>query len=168
MLEIRGFGTKINVDVGRMTKTLNENMSIQMRQAARAWLREVITHVPVWTGTSKGSLQPIGRFLNVQIPISPRVTRKGMGPDVGAKASAFKFYREKSKHFFKIDINVAHYAVNEYHNVNLTGQFHLTTPGPYHSFEYGEMAFEDYVRNTMPGRLPRLETFIMKTKYKLS
>jgi len=157
----------MSIDVGRVTKTLNENMSIQMRQAAREWLRAVITKVPVWTGTSKGSFKPIGRFLNVQIPISPEVSRSGMGPDVGADKSAFHFSRRKGNQIFTFEVGVAHYAVNEFHNVNLTGQFQLRNPGPYASFKFGELAFNRYVENVMPGRLPKPETFTKMTKVKI-
>ncbi len=76
MIELKGFFTKLTLDPGRYTKTLDKSMNVQLRQAARAWLRAVILKVPVWTGMSRGSLRPLGAFLRVAVPISPVASRK--------------------------------------------------------------------------------------------
>jgi len=155
MIKLEGFSTALFIDINRFTKTLDAAMDVQLRQAARAWLRAVILKVPVWTGMSRGSLKPLGSFLRVKVPISPKAVRKGMGPGVGATQSAFKFGKEGNKYIFEFDEQVMQYTINEFFNVR--PPINLITPGPYGSFNAGADAFEKYVQNEMPGRLPRPE-----------
>ena len=53
---------------GEVSKTANEFLSAQLRQAARAWLREVLLHVPEYTGTARGTFKPLGRAIGVAVP----------------------------------------------------------------------------------------------------
>jgi len=158
LIELKGFFTKLTLDPGRYTKTLDKSMNVQLRQAARAWLRAVILKVPVWTGMSRGSLRPLGAFLRVAVPISPVASRKNYGIQAGANASAFKFSKEGTKYIFEFDEGVLHYTINEFYNVK--PPINLITPGPYGSFKAGELAFQTYVTDVLPGRLPRLEDII--------
>ena len=143
MFTIKNRFVKLGVATDKFTKTLDENIKIQIRQAAREWLRAIILKVPVWTGTSVGSLKPLGAYLRVSIPIDPKVVRKGYGPSVGAGLQEFSFERHGNTWSFNFTEEVPHYLVNEYFNANLTG-FHLKTPGPYRSFAAGEAAFDKY------------------------
>ncbi len=164
MFTPKGSFVKLSIDVQRYTKTLDENMKIQVRQAAREWLRAVIQKVPVWAGSSRGSLQPLGRFLRVAIPINPRVTLPGRGPSVGAQQSDFSFDSpRRGVYEFAFDEQVAHYRINEFFDVTQFG-FKLLNPTPWHSFVAGEAAFQRYVEDVMPGRLPRIEDSIVQTR----
>lgn len=60
MFEITPFFTRVDIDLIGYKKSLDKIMTVQIRQAAREWLRAVIPRVPVYTGTSRGSLQPLG------------------------------------------------------------------------------------------------------------
>jgi hypothetical protein len=160
VIKLKGFLTHLTMDVQRYTKTLDANMEIQTRQAARAWLRAVIEKVPVWTGMARGSLKPIGGFLKIAIPISPVAVRKGMGPAAGASRSTFFFGKSGTKYQFRFNENVLHYAINEFFDVN--PPIHLTHPGEWHSFEAGAKAWQDYIENVLPGRLPKFEDIIVK------
>jgi hypothetical protein len=160
MIQLKGFLAHLTLDPQRYTKTLDKYMEVQMRQAAREWLRAVIQKVPVWTGMSRGSLKPLGAFLRVAIPISPVEFRKGMGPEAGARRSTFFFGRKNTKYKFYFNENVLHYTMNEFFNVN--PPIHLIHPGQWHSFEAGEDAFEAYVKDVLPGRLPKFEDVIFK------
>lgn len=158
MIQLGGFMTQLTINPQRYTKTLDKVMDTQLRQGARAWLRAVLVKVPVWTGMSRGSLRPLGAFLRVAVPITPKVTRSGMGPDEGAKRSSFKFGKEGTEYFFSFDEQVAHYTINEFFNVS--PPLNLITPGPYGSFEAGAEAFQDYIETELPKRLPRFEEII--------
>jgi hypothetical protein len=169
MFEIRGVFSELHLDVGRFTKTLDATMEIQLRQAARAWLRAVIVKVPVWTGMSVGSFIPLGAFLRVKIPIVPSASpfaqaaiRQGRTAAAGAAASTFEFRKEGHKYIFEFDEGVPSYAINEYFNVK--PPINLITPGPYGSFRAGEQAFQDYVTNEIPKRLPRIENIVVTKK----
>lgn len=171
-IQLKGVFTELYLDVGRYTKTLDKTMNVQMRQAARAWLRAVIVNVPVWTGMSRGSYMPLGAFLRVKIPIVPSTSphaqsaiRQGRTAQAGADASDFKFDKNGTKYRFEFDMGVPSYAINEYFNVK--PPINLITPGPWHSFRAGEQAWEDYVRNEMPKRFPRVEQVIIQKKRRL-
>jgi len=162
MYEIKGFYTNVTIDTDRYTKTLDAMMKVQMRQAAREWLRAVIEKVPVWTGMSRGSLKPLGRFLRVAISIRPVAKRKGMGPGAGEAFQSFSFGVQGTTYSFEFDEGVEHYLINEFHDVSHS--IPLRTPGPYHSFEAGNQAFIRYVENEMPKRFPRVEKFIVQKR----
>jgi hypothetical protein len=164
MLNIGGVFNKLSIDPGRFTKTLDKTMEVQLRQAARAWLRAVVLKVPVWTGTARGTLRPLGQFLRVSIPISPVKRKRGFGPDIGAQRSAFSFNKTATTYSFEFDQQLAYYAVNDFYHVNLP----LINPTPWGSFRAGEAAFNKYVQTVLPERLPRVEDLIVKTEIKIA
>lgn len=140
-------------------KSVDMLMEQQMRMAARAWLRAVIPHVPVYTGMARGSLQPLGKFLKVSVPINPYAFRKGMGPAAGASKSLFSFTKTNGIYTFEFDSQVMHYKINEFYNVPLP----LIHPTPWRSFEYGNAAFQKYVSTALLRRIPRANNFIKAT-----
>lgn len=158
MIVFRGRLSFPKLDVKKYTQALETQVETQMRQAAREWLRAVIPKVPIWTGTSQGTLQPLGRFLRFAIPITPVVNRPGKGPEVGANQSGFKFERRGHRFVFKFDTSVEYFIRNNFYNLN--PPFHLKTPGPYGAFEAGEAAFKRYLKEIAPKRIPKIKDFI--------
>lgn len=166
MFQLGGFMQELSISVNRYTKTLDETMQVQLRQAARAWLRAVLVAVPVWTGTARGSLKPLGAYLRVAVPISPIAFRRGKGPEIGAGQSSFTFGTPKpGLYTFEFNEQVAHYLINEFNDVS--EHIHLTHPTPWESFQRGEEAFQKYVDDVLPGRLPRIEDFISQKQIKI-
>lgn len=164
MFEIKGSFVQLSLDVQRYTRTLDEAMQVQLRQAAREWLRAVILRVPVWAGTSRGSLRPLGSYLRVAVPISPRVGPTATrGPSVGAGQSDFEFSSpRKGVYQFTFDEQVLHYRLNEF--FDMSGFLPLLTPTPWASFKAGETAFTRYVNDVLPKRLPRPEQFLVQKR----
>jgi hypothetical protein len=158
MFKIKARIAKLGIDTDKYNKTLDAAMQAQIRQAAREWLRAVILKVPIWTGTSMGSLQPLGAYLKVAVPNNYKVVRPGYGPSVGKSLQEFKFDHKDHIWSFSFTEEVPHYLVNEYFNVNAAG-LHLITPGPYHSFAAGERAFEAYIDAYLAKRVPNLKDF---------
>jgi hypothetical protein len=152
-------------------KSLDEAMETQMRQAARAWLRAMLSAdlpvirrgtgsskgiPPVWTGTARGTLIPIGRFLKVAIPISPKVKRPGRGPEVGASKGKFQFGKAYDRYYFRFSTQLAWYTINEFNQSSLP----LTHKTPWGGFEIGQKAFQDYCNNEMVKRMPKIRDSI--------
>lgn len=161
-IKFRGRLSFPKLDVTKYTEALEEAIETQIRQAAREWLRAVIPKVPVWTGTARGSLQPLGRFLRVAIPISPVARRKGMGPEVGASKGTFKFQRRGRRFVFTASSTVDHFIQNNFYQAP-TPPFHLKEPTPWKAFEAGDEAFIRYIKANLVKRIPKLKEFI---KYK--
>ena len=178
MIKVQGFYSRYTVDVTGFTKTTDGIMEIQMRQAAREWLRAVIVKVPVWTGMSRGSLKPLGAFLRVKVPISPVASRKGMGIAAGEKKSSFEFTKENGRYIFRFEENVAHYTVNEYYNANVSSPevanpdkgkiggtgLNLKNPGPYGSFKAGGKAWQRYIDANLADKLPKVADFVTRRR----
>lgn len=162
MLEFKGQLYTINFDVAKFKKTLTEKMETQLRQAARAWLRAVIPAVPVFTGTARGTLQPLGRILRVAVPISPIATRKGKGPSVGASASTFNFTSSNNIYTFSWSNDVLHYYINEYND--MSGLIPLKNPTPWQSIEKGNAAFQLYFDTELQKQLPDMGDFLRYNK----
>lgn len=159
MFKIKARFSRLSISTSKYTATLDRNIQTQLRQAARAWLRAVILKVPIWTGTSMGSLQPLGAYLRVAVPNNPKVTRSGYGPGIGKSKQEFKFERNGNIWSFSFTESVPHYLINEYFNANASGHFHLITPGPYHSFTAGENAFIGYINKYLIQKVPNLHEF---------
>lgn len=150
-------------------KSFDDAMNTQMRQAARAWLRAMLSAElpivrrgavgatstgipPVWTGTARGTLVPLGRFLRVAIPIKPVVKLPGRGPDVGAAQGKFFFGNNYDRYYFRFSTQLAYYTLNEFHQSDIP----LTHKTPWEGFAIGQKAFQDYCNNVMPKKLPKV------------
>jgi len=159
MIIARGRLSYPQFKVGLFNKALRSMAETQVRNAAREWLRAVIPLVPVFTGTARGSLQPLGRFLRVAVPIAPVATRPGKGPDVGASQTRpYYFHRERDRHYFRFNTQVFHFIRNEfYHAPN--PPFRLTHPTPWNAIPVGNAAFDAYLRTTIPQRIPKIRDY---------
>lgn len=164
MIIARGRLSYPTFKIGLFNAALRAAAETQVRQAAREWLRAVIPLVPVWTGTARGTLQPLGRFLRIAVPISPVAVRKGMGPDVGASMTRpYYFNRVGDRFYFRFNTDVAHFIQNEFYNAP-NPPFRLRHPTPWNAVEAGNRAFEAYLRTTLPQRIPKLRDYF---KYKV-
>lgn len=160
MMRFRGRLSLPKLDAERFTKAYQEAAETQVRQAARAWLRAVIPKVPVWAGTSRGTLQPLGRFLRVAVPIAVKVTLPGKGPSIGAAKSEFKFIRDGKRFYFRWGMDVEHFIQNEYYGAPPNIQKRLKNPTPWNAIKSGEDAFKEYMETLAKQRLPRLKDYI--------
>lgn len=170
-MRFTGRFTFMDFDPRNYKKSFDEAMEVQMRQAARAWLRAMLTAElpiirrgtgtskgipPVWTGTSRGTLIPLGRFLKVAIPITPLVKRPGRGPMVGASKGKYQFGKSYDRYYFRFSTQLAWYTLNEFNNSTIP----LTHKTPWNGFEIGQKAFQDYCNTQMVKLLPKVRDAI--------
>jgi hypothetical protein len=158
------FGTLqfLDFDKPGYLKTRDEALKVQMRNAAREWLKAVIPKVPVWTGTAIGTLQPLGRYLRVAVPISPVVERENKGPGFGDALGGFDFDDAGNTYTFEFTNFLAYFKFNDQNNANAYG-FHLTHDSPWHAMDAGQAAFEKYIEDVLPQRMPNIADFIVVT-----
>jgi hypothetical protein len=148
---------------GNFTKTFNETLDIEIRNAARAWLKIVMTHVPVWTGMAAGSLIPLGQYLRIAIPIHRNPSADTHGYQWRSEAQGiplghFRFEHRKTSVTFWFSTDVAHYNINELFDPR--PDIHLIHDAPWHSWEHGRVAFFDYLHKNLPQKLPKLKNYI--------
>jgi hypothetical protein len=142
------------------TKTVKEYLRVQIRQAAREFVREAVVRVPVDTGQARGTFLPLGRFLNVSVPIPGANAKFNKSEDTGAEPQnqlLFRFTSTKTGESFEIDPQLFYFWFNDffahsYPNAQL--------PTPWGSLEAGWEAFMEYMRVVAPQRFPRIEKFI--------
>jgi len=146
-------------------KQFDKDIEKHMHAAAREWLLAVYPLVPVWTGMARGSLIPLGAFLNVPIPIdrNPSADAHGLidrGFWDGIPLGKFQFRFTRTQFRFHFSTDVEHYMENE---LNVAPSYlHLINPTPWHSFEAGAEAFKAYVESTLIPGLPKIKKYFAK------
>jgi hypothetical protein len=140
----------LRFDWQRYMADLDAALRLQLRLAARAWLRAVIAIVPSWTGQSRGSLQPIGRFLATAVPAPVSATAPGDRTALGAAQQAFQFTQAGGVYLMHWETHVPHYLINEYYQVSLP----LIHPTPWLSLEAGEGAWHAYLQANLLRSIP--------------
>lgn len=154
----------LEYDLQKFSKSFDDAMETQMRQAARAWLKAILTAPlpvirgdggtstgipPVWTGTARGTLIPLGKALQIAIPINPLVTRPGKGPSYGASTSSFSIGKKFGVYSFRFSTTLPWFNANEFQESSLS----LTHATPWGAFKIGQTAFQNYVEKILPGKI---------------
>lgn len=165
MLTGRPTFVKMQIDVPKYRKALQDAMEVQMRQAARAWLRTLLRPglIPIWTGTSRGVFIPLGSYLKVETTVTPLVYRENQGPAYGAAESNFSFKSAGTVTTFEFSHTLDRLTFNDQYNANEYG-FKLINPGPYRAFAQATEQWNIYVRDVMPSRLPNPGDFENRTE----
>lgn len=145
------------LDAKAWHKTLDLNMQRLLRQATRVWLKTIITRVPVLTGTAMGTLQPLGRFLNVAVANIPKLKKKGRGPEVGQSLQTFYFRYENGRYEFYYTNEVVYFFLNNYF------QMERVRSAPWHALERANVAFTIFFINEVQKRVPKIADHITYT-----
>lgn len=132
-------------------KDLDASLKREVRNAGAEWVRAVYNKVPVYTGTARGTLVPVGRVVDVTIPISPVAFKRGRGPTFGESQSSFNFYHAGNVYGFRFDQNLWYYILND---LNVT----FIKSSPWQSMKAGEEAFNHYM-STVASKLPQLKDY---------
>jgi hypothetical protein len=157
----------VKLDQVKFTKAITEAMETQNRQAARAWLRAVLTKVPQWTGEARGSLRPLGQFLRVAVPIqisdskwAKRAIEQGHTAEAGEAQGHFAFKTESNRFTFEFNTDVIHYLINEFYNYN--PPIHLIQAVPWFSFRAGKAAYKQYLSENLKNKIPKLKSYLIR------
>lgn len=147
-------GIKLRTD---WTKKLDERFQITLRKGARAYLKALITRVPVWTGMARGSIKfargPNGflaAYLNVAIPIVPHPKAEfqvGKNQHAGGPYGSYNFTSGRHVYQFKFRSDVVHYIMNEF--FARPPKVKQQIKAPWHSQEAGVAAFKRTVQMEM-------------------
>lgn len=165
------------LDTKKITKTLREQIEIQSRQAARAWLRAVIARIPTYTGTARGTFKPLGRVLRVAVNkgfISEAASKKKvfrykgrsypLGFEAGANYSKFDFILEDSRDtlsvVFKYELTLPYLLWNDIYPA--PAWITLPSNPPWAALQAGDDAWQNYIENELPKRkrITNLNQFI--------
>lgn len=148
----------------RDAKVVMEEVTLE---ALRVALIEMIKRVPVWTGEARGALKPIGRFVNMQIPIDPVAKEKGHTPRTGEKQSSCELTNPTGlTPTVTIDIQLFHFQWNEFNSGPTQGPdgwAGFSKEAPWHALEAGRKAFIAYMKANLKQRMPQISHYLIGT-----
>jgi hypothetical protein len=165
-----GFKIKVPTVKGSATRSLEQVSEVVLRQAARSWLRAMVKAVPVWEGTARGTLKPLGRFLRVAVPISPvadprkrRATIGGklfnLGPVAGEAYSEYELIEEFPKYILKFTEKLPYVVWNSF------GQpLPQVKSAPWFAFDKAGEAAKATVREELRKRIGQAWIQVLGTK----
>lgn len=156
-------------DKEKYLKQFESKMAVQNRNAARAWLRAALPHIPVRTGMAKASLIPLARFLNVGILVQPVDFPSRVFEGVASSDEPSSMFESngKGEFLFQFTINVLHYLLNEFAVYGMGPYLNPIDPTiqpPWESMEAGRLAYIAYVQSEVTRNVPRIREFIYATK----
>lgn len=162
---------KIRLLQGTYTKEMDRIIGQIFREAAREWLRAFLLEgVPVETGMAKAGLQPLGRFLRVAVPISPKrkpyySKLEGGRQSIGLGHDKSRFFLKDDRtnplefvHEFEWSSEILHYYLKEFYNG--------TSQAGEEAIVSAETAFIAHLEDALVRRLPKLEEYVdFETQY---
>ncbi len=149
------------------TDWLRSEVQQQIRVAARAFLRAVIKRVPVDTGEARGTLLPLGRFLNVHVPIDPKRQQNNKDAGTGEieHPLIFDFESTDKGEYFTAQLQLFHYWWNDFFTQNYVNP---QIDPPWHSIDDGVDAFMEYIKTEGIRKLPQLKDFLFVSEVKVN
>jgi len=156
--KVKGRMPKFNINGFRAD--INKLGEQELKEATREWLREVIKAIPSWTGTARGTLVPLGRFLKVSVPNSARISNRkskkiqGTTFQLGRAAGAqygqdFDFTQSGFRFQFNYTINLPYIWWNSFGSPVKN----LRNPTPWSAIQNGTRAFGAHIREEVPSKL---------------
>lgn len=167
MIKFKSTFKKLDINLIGAKKGLNDAIAEEVKQGMRAFLEAAIPKVPVYSGQARGTLRPLGRYLNVLIPISPtKAARKkhpGNTPRKGEDESLFEFKNEGFNHSVELKITLFYFIVNDFHGANFEGSENLIQATPWGALEAGRKAFVAYLKQNLKKKIPRINQYVTRT-----
>lgn len=161
---------RFTFDEGTFTKAVEKEATSAVYNAAREWLSEVITHVPIWTGQSLGSLKYaqgrtgvsaglfLGEYLKLAIPIPAPHPKPNKNALTGGPQGRFTFSQSKHQFRFTYQTDVIYYVIQDFFFI------HVSPRAPWLSMEFGANSFEFALRSEMADRLPKVAKFLLDSE----
>ncbi len=168
MLKLKIKAPRFMWDGRKFHQALRDKLNFEVKEAAREFVRAAVVNIPVDTGEARGTFLPIGRFLNVPIPIPNAHPLANKSATTGAEANKqliFTFPSNQYGVYFQIDWQLFHFWFNDFFAHSYpNGQM----PTPWKSIEAGRDAFLKYMRTEAVLKLPKLKDFLFVTYFNTS
>lgn len=143
------------VDFTRYRRALQEALGDAIAQAAFQWLGATTAVIPVWSGASLATFQPLASAVGFSLSVSPVAFEDRVNLGLTNATGEITADSNTGQFTFTYSTTLAHLIYNELNNANISPDptlfSRLKNPGPYHFQEKGSKAFEDSVKGV---RLP--------------
>ena len=135
---------EIKLDVGRWKRQMKKVMEEEIKEAARDWIRNALSIIPVWSRASHETFRPLADAVGFTIPTGPLEARKDRSA-LGRSVSSGDLQVTDDTFHFVYETNLRYLAINEFRNVarNEGNVFAgLTEPTPYNFTVSGAEQFK--------------------------
>lgn len=165
MFKIKASYSAPRVDFIGFRKKLQETLGDAIARAALEWLGATTNAVPVWSGASMATFQPLASQIGLTLSISPVAHTDRIGLGLNNASGEIEADAAKGVFTFTYATTLRHLIHNEFNNANVSpdpGLFSaLRNPGPYRFQEKGREAFDNVAKAV---RLPEPEWRIKTIK----
>jgi len=168
MISVVGNLPQISLNVSGLNTEINKQLIDLLREASKEFVLKAFKRIPVHTGMSAASLQPLARALKLNLPIAPVVSRikgKAYTKDraAGFNSGSFQFKDGPTIFTMFFSSTVFHFALNDRFD---TRSLHpnlqrLKQATPWRSFEAGALGFTDVLNNEWRNRRIPVQKFIV-------
>lgn len=157
---------KLTLNVEAYKRDLSGQAEVEMKEAAKEFIRAAAPKVPVITGFAKGTLIPLAEASGAELlftVLDATRTEYYQGipksPETGALFGTPReriFTREGNTFYFNYESSVIYYAIQDI--------YHYTSPtSPWGSFPAGQDAFITYMNTRGIKNLPTLLKYLIKS-----
>lgn len=150
------------INIAAYKKTLAEDMTAALTNAAFEWVLAATAEIPVWSGASHATFLLLAREIGFQLsiaeaPNAPRRVNYGLRNSEGS----FEANPDSGRFQFSYETSLKHLIYNEFNNANVTPDpdlfSRLLKPGPY---QFQDRAREAYLRAIRGIGIPDPRKFI--------
>lgn len=146
---------------GDWTKTLEQGIQVQIRQAAREWLRAVRDSIPEWTGQAKGSVVlatgefgTFAEYLGEPKDLNPPHSKPSKNPETGGSQARYSFTWKGHRYSFNYYNTIDYFYYNSV--LGKAGNSNPNFDNPWRAILKGRLAFEEYMRTEGIRKLPKI------------
>lgn len=136
--------SEIRLDVGKWKRAMKAQMEQEIKEAARDWIRNALSIIPVWSRASHETFRPLADAVGFTIPTGPLEARKDRSA-LGRSVSSGGLEITDDTFHFMYETNLRYLAINEFSSVarNEGNVFAgLTEPTPYNFTVTGAEQFK--------------------------
>lgn len=136
-------------------------------KALRAWLRAMIAAIPVYEGTARGGLRPLGRFLKITVPIAPvgpgrknhkiRGKNYTLGPGAGEQYTDYDINLEGPQYTFDFYETLPYVIWN-----NFGRPLPEVKSAPWFAFQKATSAYNETIKQEIQTEADRLLRILFK------
>ena len=142
-------------DIARYEQMLQERLGRAIADAAAEWMGATTALIPVWSGASLATFQPLASRLGIPLSIAPHAFVNRVSFGEASATGEIETDARAGRFTFSYSTTLAHFIWNEFHNANTTPDptlfARLLQPGPYRFQAAGEKAFRDFAAGvTLP------------------
>lgn len=162
-MKIKATFRAARIDFSAYRKALQERLGDMLALAAFEWLAATTATIPVWSGASMATFQPLASQISFNLSINPVSFADRISLGLSNATGTFVADAASGKFEFSYSTSLAHLIYNEFNNANISPDptlfARLIKPGPYQFQIKGADAFRKVAQDVeLPAPTYKLTT----------